>query len=92
MPQTSTQTSTDTSSQPSDTDRPVTDAVVEPTAFLDKDLHEGDHGADSVRAVLINRSRLGFGRRNAIPAPELGGECFCRRLNRGHPQFTLKRI
>lgn len=57
MPQTSNQTSTDISSKPSDPDTPVTDAVLEPTAFLDKDLHEGDHGSDSVRAVLINRSR-----------------------------------
>ncbi|QBX38107.1 SRPBCC family protein [Brevundimonas sp. S30B] len=54
MPQTSIQTSTATPAGP---DTPVTDAVVEPTAFLDRDLHEGDYGSDSVRAVLINRPR-----------------------------------
>jgi uncharacterized membrane protein len=48
MPQTATS---------SDPDAPVTDAVVDSTAFLDRDLHEGDHASASVRAVLINRPR-----------------------------------
>jgi uncharacterized membrane protein len=34
-----------------------TDADVHPSAFLDKDLHEGDFSAESVRAAMINRPR-----------------------------------
>nr|WP_314435050.1 SRPBCC family protein [uncultured Brevundimonas sp.] len=34
-----------------------TDAVVGSTAFLDKDLQEGEYAASSLRAVLINRPR-----------------------------------
>ncbi|RSB44614.1 SRPBCC family protein [Brevundimonas sp. 357] len=40
------------------TDRPIsTDADVGSAAFRDSDLHQGDHAADSLRAVLIRRPR-----------------------------------
>ncbi|WP_292037182.1 MULTISPECIES: SRPBCC family protein [unclassified Brevundimonas] len=35
-----------------------TDAEMATTGFLDDDAHEGDHGASSIQAVMINRPRF----------------------------------
>jgi uncharacterized membrane protein len=35
----------------------TTDADVGSTAFIDKDLHDGDHDSASLRAALVNRPR-----------------------------------
>lgn len=40
------------------TNRPISTAAdLDPSAFRDSDLHEGEHAADSLRAVLIRRPR-----------------------------------
>ncbi|HEV2081275.1 MAG TPA: SRPBCC family protein [Brevundimonas sp.] len=36
---------------------PTTDADMAPTAYLDSDQREGEHSAESIRAVMINRPR-----------------------------------